>query len=129
MRTFNIGINAPLTGTSRRSATMRHRELTKYCECDAQLVSGFCVDKTCGNIQVQENFEMYESVYSTRFEFFQKEKMQLKSLSSQCPQYTHLRSTRIIKNALNIYKCTYLKVVLEYCVYSFGISNFLKKVF
>jgi len=129
MRTFNTGINALLTGTSRRSATLRHRELTKYCECDAQLVSGFYVDKTCGNIQVQENFEMYESDCSIYFEIFSNEKIKLKSLSSQCLQYTHLRSTHIIKNALNIYKCAYFKVVLEYCVYSFGISNFLKEVF
>lgn len=70
MRNFNTGINAPLAGTSRRSATLRHRELTKYCECDAQIVSDFCTDKTCGNLQFREDIYSFKSTISISFETF-----------------------------------------------------------
>jgi len=69
MITYKKGTTALLTGTIRRSATMRHQELSKYHEYYAQIVSDFCTDKTCGNLQIQENFELYESDNSIILDF------------------------------------------------------------
>lgn len=54
--------NAHPTGTSRGSAKLRHRGITKNCDGDAQRISDFSTDKVCGNFRPQEeNFEPYES--------------------------------------------------------------------
>lgn len=51
MKNNKTGMKALLTGTSRRSATLKHQKLNKYCECDVQVISDVYKDKVYGNIE------------------------------------------------------------------------------